>query len=126
MPSSFMITPRGAPIEATSSQKAEIYRSAYRDKLETLGDQLIGSFVFLWGQKQERTPTWFGLFTEAGEKTGRKLARVATSQDINELSDQDRRALDELIDATELCQRRFEVQQRDRPVVETGEAVERR
>jgi hypothetical protein len=59
----------GAPIEATSSQKAEIYRSAYRDKLETLGDQLIGSFVFLWGQKQERTPTWFGLFTEAGEKT---------------------------------------------------------
>ncbi|MGI9249363.1 MAG: DUF4038 domain-containing protein [Woeseiaceae bacterium] len=59
----------GAPIEATSSQKADSYRRGYRDKLEPLEGQLIGSYAFLWGQKQERTPTWFGFFTEAGEET---------------------------------------------------------
>lgn len=59
----------GAPIEATSSQKAETYRRGYREKLAPLDGQLIGSYVFFWGQKQERTPTWFGLFTEAGEET---------------------------------------------------------
>ncbi len=31
--------------------------------------RLIGSFAFLWGQKQERTPTWYGLFTKSGERT---------------------------------------------------------
>lgn len=59
----------GAPIEATSSQKADTYRRGYREMLEPLEGQLIGAYVFLWGQKQERTPTWFGLFTEAGEET---------------------------------------------------------
>ena len=59
----------GAPIEATSSEKANIYLNGYRTKLEPLTNQLLGSYAFLWGQKQERTPTWFGLFTEAGEET---------------------------------------------------------
>ena len=59
----------GAPIEATSTEKANNYLKGHREKLEPLEGQLIGSYVFLWGQKQERTPTWFGLFTEAGEKT---------------------------------------------------------
>ncbi len=34
----------------------------------------------------------------AGEKTGRKLARVATGTNKNEFSDEDRRALDDLIE----------------------------
>jgi hypothetical protein len=29
----------------------------------------VGSFVFLWGQKQERTPTWYGVFLEDGRHT---------------------------------------------------------
>lgn len=59
----------GAPIEATSSDKARTYLDGYRNKLEPLEGNVIGSYAFLWGQKQERTPTWFGLFTSSGEET---------------------------------------------------------
>lgn len=59
----------GAPIELNSSQKADTYRRAYTEILQPLEGQLIGSYAFYWGQKQERTPTWFGLFTELGEAT---------------------------------------------------------
>jgi len=59
----------GAPIEASSSQKAATYLRGYREMLLPMKGQLIGSFAFYWGQKQERTPTWYGMFTEAGEET---------------------------------------------------------
>ena len=59
----------GAPIEQTSSEKAATYMRGYTEKLARLENRLIGSYVFLWGQKQERTPTWYGLFAETGEET---------------------------------------------------------
>ena len=59
----------GAPVELTSSEKADVIRRAYTEVLQPLEGQLIGSHVFLWGQKQERTPTWFGLLTKAGDET---------------------------------------------------------
>jgi len=59
----------GAPTETTSSERVDVILRGHRDILSTLDGQLIGSYVFLWGQKQERTPTWYGMFTESGEET---------------------------------------------------------
>jgi hypothetical protein len=59
----------GAPVELTSSEKADVILRAWREVLTAFPGQLIGSHVFFWGQKQERTPTWFGLVLEGGEKT---------------------------------------------------------
>ena len=59
----------GVPFETTSSEKADILARAHREILAPLEGQLIGSYVFFWGQKQERTPTWFGLLTEDGSET---------------------------------------------------------
>ena len=58
-----------APIEANSTEKAATFRRGMQDVLDSMGGQLIGSYAFLWGQKQERTPTWFGMFTEDGRET---------------------------------------------------------
>jgi hypothetical protein len=59
----------GAPIELTSSEKADVIQRAWREVLGAFPGQMIGSYVFFWGQKQERTPTWFGLLLEGGEVT---------------------------------------------------------
>ena len=63
-----MQTPWNAAIEETSSQKATVYKTRYQASIKQ-DKHCLGSYVFLWGQKQERTPTWYGLFTEKGEES---------------------------------------------------------
>lgn len=62
-------TPWGAPIENNSSEKADAYLSRFEAAIGSDTTQCIGSYVFLWGQKQERTPTWYGIFLQSGEET---------------------------------------------------------
>lgn len=59
----------GAPLEQNSSEKADTYLRGYNKVVKPYTDQIIGNYVFLWGQKQEKTPTWYGVFAETGEVT---------------------------------------------------------
>jgi hypothetical protein len=59
----------GAPIENDSTIKADYYLKRFDTAIRPDQSQCLGSYVFLWGQKQERTPTWYGLFLESGEET---------------------------------------------------------
>jgi len=59
----------GAPIENNSTVKAEFYLERYKTAIKPYENQCLGSYVFLWGQKQERTPTWYGIFMENGNET---------------------------------------------------------
>ena len=55
----------GMPIEDTSSQKGAFIAKGYEHAIAHQ-EQCLGSYVFLWGQKQEKTQTWYGLFLENG------------------------------------------------------------
>lgn len=59
------VTPWGAPYELTSTQKA----IEFRRYLKALGAADIGALVFLWGQKQEVTPSYHSLRLATGEWT---------------------------------------------------------
>lgn len=59
----------GAPIEENSTVKAANYLKRYQGGIEADTLQCIGYYVFMWGQKQERTPTWYGVFLEDGKET---------------------------------------------------------
>jgi Glycosyl hydrolases family 2, TIM barrel domain len=59
----------GSAIEHDSSEKAAHYRKAYETIIASGDERLLGGYVFLWGQKQERTPTWYGMFLADGSAT---------------------------------------------------------
>ena len=59
----------GAPIEPDTGTKAASYLSACRTALADPRGRCLGVFAFAWGQKQEATATWFGMFLATGEKT---------------------------------------------------------
>lgn len=59
----------GAPLENNSTVKADFYQERFQKAIVSQKEQVIGSYVFLWGQKQERTPTWFGMFMPDGQET---------------------------------------------------------
>jgi hypothetical protein len=59
----------GAPIEKNSTSKAEFIKMNYENYINPKLSKCIGSYVFYWGEKQERTETWFSLFDEHGNKS---------------------------------------------------------
>lgn len=82
-----------APIEQTSEEKRQVYEERYTQYIQS-NARCLGSFVFLWGQKEERTPTWFSMFVEdavdqlplKGEKTPmvEAMQRVWTGKALTE------------------------------------------
>lgn len=62
-------TPWGAPLEPGSLAKAECYLHTHHTVMREGRGNCLGTFAFLWGHKQEVTPTWYGMFLPSGEKT---------------------------------------------------------
>ncbi|MFG0289545.1 MAG: glycoside hydrolase family 2 TIM barrel-domain containing protein [Rhodopirellula sp. JB044] len=58
----------GAAIEPSSRAKAASYFVTQSILTEDAGDICVGSYCFLWGQKQEKTSTWYGMFLPSGER----------------------------------------------------------
>ncbi|HVJ06735.1 MAG TPA: glycoside hydrolase family 2 TIM barrel-domain containing protein [Candidatus Saccharimonadales bacterium] len=65
-----------APLESTSTEKAETYRNGYEHSIKGAGHLAFGSYAFIWGNKQERTHTWFGLLVPDGKGGVEKTAAV--------------------------------------------------
>lgn len=60
--------PWGAPIEPSSQAKAERYLHTHQAVMTDGLGRCLGTFAFVWGQKQETTGTWYGMFLKSGEK----------------------------------------------------------
>jgi len=60
----------GREIEEPSAAKATGYAGRMKAAFgENPDGKCMGGFAFLWGQKQERTPTWYGVLGKNGEST---------------------------------------------------------
>ncbi len=64
--------------EPTSTAKGDDYRRAYEATVLDPSHLCLGSYAFLWGQKQEVTATWFSMFLEDGTP-------LAAAQTVSEL-----------------------------------------
>ncbi|MBV5316068.1 MAG: hypothetical protein JZU47_22405 [Prolixibacteraceae bacterium] len=53
-----------APIEQTSTKKAEQIKKRYKIIADNKDGGCLGSLVFFWGKKHELTYTWFSLFMD--------------------------------------------------------------
>jgi len=63
-------TPWGAPIEQSSESKYDTYLERYTQYIAANPQKsCVGSYAFLWGQKQETTESWYGLFDIANRPT---------------------------------------------------------
>lgn len=58
----------GLPIEDTSTEKSQFYYKGYKAAIDDQPN-CLGSYVFFWNNKQEKTHTWFNLFLEDGTPT---------------------------------------------------------
>jgi hypothetical protein len=58
----------GGVAEPTSTAKAKAYRETYEKAVVGAKGTCLGSFAFLWGQKQEATATWFGMLLPGGKR----------------------------------------------------------
>ncbi|MBA3901098.1 MAG: hypothetical protein H0X62_12985, partial [Bacteroidetes bacterium] len=56
-------------IEDNSTVKAEQYKVRYERIIKPSKNQCLGSYVFLWGHKQERSHTYFSMILESGHET---------------------------------------------------------
>jgi hypothetical protein len=58
----------GAPLEASSTAKADQYLNGYNTAVTNQPGLALGSYAFLWGHKQETTATWFGMLLPDGTR----------------------------------------------------------
>lgn len=56
--------------ELTSTAKVAAYRTAYQNAVLGQKGTCLGSYAFMWGQKQEVTATWFSLLLPDGSRLG--------------------------------------------------------
>ncbi|MGB0597205.1 MAG: glycoside hydrolase family 2 TIM barrel-domain containing protein, partial [Rubripirellula sp.] len=58
----------GSPLEFSSTAKGDFYAKGYQANVIDNSATCLGSYAFLWGQKQETTATWFGMLLPDGTR----------------------------------------------------------